>query len=137
MERKISDKEDRDRRNNLRFDGLIEEVDETWEQSEVKIHKFLREKLEIISEVEIERAHRSGRLFRADRTRNEKRTIVVKFLRFKDKQNILDKYIKKKLWTSRFYVNEDFSEKTLHISKDLFKQVKDLKLPRVRAKVCL
>jgi len=64
------------------------------------------------------------------------RTIVVKFLRFKDRVNIINKYRSLKLWENdNIYLNEDYSEKTLRIRKELFKQVKVLRAQGKYAKV--
>ena len=109
---KLAELEDRSRRNNLRFDGILEDAGETWEDSEDKVRSFLQNKLDLKDEVKIERAHRSGKKTRRDQTLNDKRTVIVKFLNFKDKQNILMRYRERKLWESQLYVNEDFSEHT-------------------------
>ena len=87
--KKLADLEDRSRRNNLRFDGFQEETNETWEESESIITDFVKEKLGIEEDILIERAHRTGKIQRNDGTRNRKKTIVVKFLKFKDKSRIL------------------------------------------------
>ena len=57
----------------------------------------MKEKLGIEEDILIERAHRKGKIQRNDGTRKRKRTIVVKFLNFKDKSRILHTYRKKKL----------------------------------------
>ena len=95
--KKLADLEDRSSRNNLRFDGFQEETNETWEESESIITDFVKEKLEIEEDILIERAHWTGKIQRNDGTRNRKRTIVVKFLNFKDKSRILHTYREKKL----------------------------------------
>ena len=95
--KKLADLEDRSRRNNLRFDGFQEETNETWEESESIITDFVKEKLGIEEDILIERAHCTGKIQRNNGTRNRKRTIVVKFLNFKDKSRILHTYRKKKL----------------------------------------
>ena len=87
--KKLADLEDRSRRNNLRFNGFKEETNETWEESESMITDFVKEKLGIEEDILIERAHRTGKIQRNDGTRNRKKTIVVKFLKFKDKSRIL------------------------------------------------
>ena len=87
--KKLADLEDHSHQNNLRFDGFQEETNETWEESESIITDFVKEKLGIEEDILIERAHWTGKIQRNDRTRNRKRTIVVKFLNFKDKSIIL------------------------------------------------
>ena len=124
--KKLADSEDRSRRNNLRFDGFQEETNETWEESESIITNFVKEKLGIEEDILIERAHRTGKIQRNDGTRNRKRTIVVKFLNFKDKSRILHTYREKKLWKEKIFINEDFSEETASIRKGLLQKAKDL-----------
>ncbi|CAH3029548.1 unnamed protein product [Porites evermanni] len=48
------------RRNNLRFEGLLKDDNETWDEMEAKVKNFLVEKLDFESAPEIERAHRTG-----------------------------------------------------------------------------
>ena len=124
--KKLADLEDRNRRNNLRFDGFQEETNETWEESESIITDFVKEKLGIEEDILIERAHCTGKIQRNDGTRNRKRTIVVKFLNFKDKSRILHTYRDKKLRKEKVYVNEDVLEETATIHKGLQHKVKDL-----------
>ena len=86
----------------------------------------MKEKLGIEEDILIERAHRTGKIQRNDGTRNRKRTIVVKFLNFKDKSRILHTYREKKLWKEKIFINEDFSEETASIRKGLLQKAKDL-----------
>ena len=108
--KKLADLEDRSRRNNLRFDGFQEQTNETWEETESIITNFVKEKLGIEEDILIARAHRTGKIQRNDGTRNRKRTILVKFLNFKEKSRILHTYREKKLWKEKVFVNKDFSE---------------------------
>ena len=55
---KLVEMEDRSRRNNLRFDGLVENPKETWEECERKVQEVISNHLEIEHDVEIERCHR-------------------------------------------------------------------------------
>ena len=135
LKKKLADLEDRSRRNNLRFDEFQEQTNETWEESESIITNFVKEKLGIEEDILIERAHRTGKIQRNDGTRNRKRTIVVKFLSFKDKSRILHNYRENKLWNEKVFVNEDFSEETASIRKDLLQKAKDLRLQNKVAKV--
>ena len=113
---KLIELEDRSRRNNLRFDGLTEDTNETWDDCELKIQKILSDKLEITEDVEIERCHRMGK-----RKGNRPRTIICKFLRFKDKQKILMNA--KKLKNSGIYIYEDFCNDTMELRKSLWEEV--------------
>ena len=124
--KKVVDLEDRSHENNQRFDGFQEETNETWEESESIITGFVKEKLGIEEDILIERAHCTGKIQRNDGTRNRKRTIVVKFLNFKDKSRILHTYREKKLWKEKVFVNENFSEETASIRKGLLQKAKEL-----------
>ena len=68
-------------------------------------------------------------------TRNKKRAIVAKFLNFKDKSRILHTYREKKLWKEKIFLNEDFSEETASIRKDLLRKAKDLRSQNKVAKI--
>ena len=74
---KIRDLEDWSRKNNLRFDGLLQPQGEDWHGSETKFKKVIKEKLGI-ENAEIERAHKIGKEKR-DET-SQKRTIIARFL---------------------------------------------------------
>ena len=87
--KKLADLEDRIRRNNLHFDGFQEETSETWEESKSKVTEFGKGKLGIEEDILIEKAHLRGKIQRNDRARTRKRTIIVKFLNFKDRSRIL------------------------------------------------
>lgn len=116
---KMAELEDRSRRNNLRIDGIKEESDETWEETEQHVKEMIKNKLELNEKkVVIERAHRVGK--KGENTR----TIIAKFLNYKDKVTMLNRYKEKQLWQSQIYINEDFSEYTAAKRKELFKQAK-------------
>lgn len=106
MNGKIDYLENQSRRKNLVFDGIPESAHETWSDSEDNIWKIFTEKLKLDSRhIELERVHRSGK----PPARDEKpRPIVVQFLRFKDRNAILEKA--KNLKGSNIYINEDDSE---------------------------
>ena len=98
--------EDRNRRNNLRIDGIRETEKETWKECEEKVMALLENKLNI-KDVIIERAHRMGK-----RQRNRPRTTIFKLLNYKDKERILE----------HTNINEDFSFETIEIRKRLKKK---------------
>lgn len=76
------------RRNNLVIDGIMESPGETWADSEEKVKRVFSEKLQLQREIEVERAHRTGKpVSGSDRPRS----IVVKFLRYKDRSAILQR----------------------------------------------
>ena len=68
--------ENQSRRNNLRFEGLLEDDNETWDETEVKVKNFLVEKLDFESAPENERVHRTGRARRQDGTSKPRRVFV-------------------------------------------------------------
>ncbi|XP_078667360.1 uncharacterized protein LOC144909172 [Branchiostoma floridae x Branchiostoma belcheri] len=112
MANKLDYIENQSRRNNLIFDRIKDDRKETWEQSETKVKEVLRNKLRLNTDnIEIERAHRNGKP--GDRPR----PIVVKLLRYKDKQNILRQA--KMLKGTQIFINEDFSDKIRQKRKDL------------------
>ena len=117
---KVTELEDRSRRNNLRFDGISEVDDESWEESERRVKLFISNKLNIDTDkLNIERCHRVG-----PKREGRNRTIICKFLNYKNRDEILNKYVKEKLWLQSFYVNEDFCAKTVEVRKRLFAEVK-------------
>ena len=107
--KKLADLEDRSRRNNFLFDEFQEETNEKWEESENIITNFVKEKLGIKEDISIERAHRTGKIQRNDGTRNKKKTIVAKFLNFKDKSRNLNTSKEKKLRKEKNICKRGFS----------------------------
>ena len=116
---KLVELEDRSRRNKIRIDGIKEHNKESWEEGERRIHSMLKERLDI-ENVEIERAHRTGR-----KNINKTRTTVCKLLRFTDKQNILRKA--KRLKGTNIFINEDYYQDTVEYRKELWEKVKVLR----------
>ena len=110
--------EDRSRRNNLRFEGITEHENESWDDCENKIYDLLENKLEIdIENVVIERAHRTEK----KKNKNRSRPIVAQFSNYKDKMNILKNC--KKLKNTRFSIFEDFSREAAAIHKEKWQEV--------------
>lgn len=105
---KIDYLENQSRRNNVIIDGLIQEnAYESWSDTEQMVREFLKNKLKIDPKsIEIERAHRTGSV---KQNTGKTRPIVVKFLRYKDKDLILAK-ARAHLKNTLIYVNEDFSD---------------------------
>ena len=114
LEAKTDDLENRSRRSNLCFDGVVEDPNESWSTSEKKIREIVGVKLNIkTDEFSIERAHRAGRRD----VSGKPRTIVAKFLNYKTKEKILKN--KKGLKGTNVFVREDFSQKVLAKRKEL------------------
>ena len=133
LEEKISELEDRSRRNNLQFSGFTEKAEgaETWEESENLIRDFLEENLEMESKDKTtERAHRT-----VSKLNGKKRPITVKFLNYKDKDAVLNQYRQKQLWKENIYNNEEYSEPTAELRKQLFQQAKEIRQSGKSAKV--
>ena len=121
LREKLRNLEDRSRRDNLRFSGIEEYQQETWDDTEQVLKDFLDEHLGLRS-IGIERAHRAGP--KVDNSETP-RTIVVKFSSFKAKELILKKA--NQLKGTGYYINEDFSKETLEIRKENWKKVKQLR----------
>ena len=117
IRRKLVDLEDRSRRNNLRILGIKKDPRESWEECENKIYDLLEEKLEMgKSNITIERAHRVG-----EKSNDKEMAIVVQFLFYKDKINILRNC--KKLKGTKISIFEDFSREIMQIRKEKWKEV--------------
>ncbi|XP_012564983.2 uncharacterized protein LOC105849198 [Hydra vulgaris] len=108
---KLREIEDRSKRNNLRVDGLKESKNESWSDSEAKVLKLFEETLGL-KDIKIERAHRTG-----SRDNKKVRSIVLKLLNYKDKENILKN--SRKLKGEIIYINEDYCAETMLIRKEL------------------
>ena len=53
VEKKLTDLEDRSRRNNLRIDGVAEENGETWDDCERKVKEIIMDKLELENNISL------------------------------------------------------------------------------------
>lgn len=96
---------------------------ETWSQTETKVRDFIKTDLKMDpSKIEIERAHRTGRNQNAEGPDYRPRTIVVKFLRYKDREDV--KCNAKMLKGTTKHINEDFSSRVIQTRKDLWPRVK-------------
>lgn len=112
--------ENQTRRNNLLIDGIPDAKTETWHESESKVKKLISEHLKMDPTlIELERAHRTGK-FEAE---GRPRSVVVKLLRFKDKEEILKRA--KNLRGTKLYINEDYSEKVRLRRKELLPQLRE------------
>ena len=125
---KINDLENRSRRNNLRFNGVIESGDESWEETERKIRSVIEDKLDIkLGKNDIERAHRIGDLKYAQE-KNRPRTAIAKFNNYKLREDIFKQAAIKELGsTSKIYINEDYSESTMKKRSELVDKLKEIR----------
>ena len=95
---------------------------ETLEESETKVKVFLQEKLDLeTDEITIEREHRIGK-----KEEEKRRTIIAKFLNYKQREKLLNKYKQLKSWEDQIYINEHFSEYTVEKRRILFKRAKEI-----------
>ena len=118
LEVKVDDLENRSRRNNLCFDGIKEDANESWSDSEEKVRKLLSTNLKVSTDdFTIERAHRVSKNNQAGKPR----TIVVKLNNYKTKEAILKS--KRGLKGTNVFVHEDFSQKVLTKRKELLLKI--------------
>lgn len=111
--------EGQSRRNNLVIDGIEESQGETWAEAEEKVRKVLSQKLQLTREIEVERAHRTGR----PKAEGDKpRPIVIKFLRHKDRAAVLQKA--KCLKGTNIYINEDYTDHVRMKRKELMPELR-------------
>ena len=96
-------------RNNIRNDGIQEEENESWDTAEEKVKQVLAEKLNFEEALDIERAHRVGRV--ASGPRRRPRTIVCKLYDWKQKELIMK--MTRRIKPVGLYVNEDLAKETL------------------------
>ena len=132
-EEKISELEDRSRRNNLWLSGFTEKDEgaETWEESDNLIRDIIKRNLEMWrKDITIDRAHRTG-----SKINSKKRAIIAKFLNYKENDAVLNQYRPKQLWKDNIYVNEDYSERRADLRKQLFEQAKEIRQLGKSAKV--
>ncbi|KAI8493303.1 hypothetical protein Bbelb_293070 [Branchiostoma belcheri] len=107
MAKKVDYLENQSRRNNIIIDGIEgDNNSESWADTEVKVRDIITKNLKLeAKDIEIERAHRNG----AFNKNNPRPRPVVKLLRYKDKQLILNK-ARSHLKNTHMYINEDFSD---------------------------
>ena len=117
---KLTELEDRSRRNNIRIDGIKETKGKTWNDCEEKVQDMFAQKLGLDG-IEIDCAHRVKRNNRDSNT-NRLRTIVVKLLQFKDKTKVFQNA--NKLKGQNIFIN---NKATLDLRKDLMVEVKRLR----------
>ena len=94
------------------------ERNETWDECEQEVQSLIKDKLGIAENIVIERAHRIKKKENPGRPR----TIVCRFLNYKDKTNILKNA--KKLKGKNIFINEDFFHETMELRKELWERVK-------------
>ena len=113
---------------NSRIDGIPEEPDETWEDTESKAKVALESKLNLPFKVEIERAHRTGKVNRRsddNASSTRPRTVICRLVSWKQKDPILKaaRIVK----PDGMFVNEDLAAETLQRRKDELPKLKQAK----------
>ena len=108
-------------RNNLLFSNIPEARGEFNEDAEVKVRKFIVEKMkltqDIVDKIVLERVHRIG-----PKQDGRCRRIVAKFLDYKDKEIVRKQW--KHLKGTPYYVNEQFPKEVADKRKRLFPKMK-------------
>lgn len=118
QEEKLVYLENQSRRNNVRIDGIPEQHNETWLNTETKVKEVLQEKLNPSFEPMIERAHRTGarpRSGAADDINTRPRTIVCRLRDWRQKDDILR--AARRIKPSGIFVNEDLANETIEKRK--------------------
>ena len=114
--------EDRSWRNNLRIDGLWDKwPNETWKICEWKVQEVLKNNLAFATEVKIDRCHPINSRNQSGQHPGRPRTIICRFNKFKDKQQILNNA--KKLRSRGIYIYKDFSKGTMDLWKTIWEKV--------------
>ena len=125
-EEKMEYLENQSRRNNVRIDGIPEEDNKTWLNTEIKVKEALHEKLNLSFEPVIEQAHRVGARPRpsvADGINRCPRAIVCCLRDWKQKDEILR--AARRIKPSGIFVNEDLANETLAKRKEQLDKFKD------------
>lgn len=118
QEEKLVYLENQSRRNNVRIDGIPEQHNKTWLNTETKVKEVLQEKLNLSFEPMIERAHRTGarpRSGAADGINTRPRTIVCRLRDWRQKDDILR--AARRIKPSDIFVNEDLANETIEKRK--------------------
>ena len=116
--------ENQSRRNNLRFQGSMEDDGESWEEIEEKVKNSLVDKLNFESAPEIEGVHRTGRPRKQDGT-PKPRTVVCKFTSYKAKESILK--TARRIKPEGIHIFEDLAEETMEKRRAQLPQLRQTK----------
>jgi len=114
---KTEDCEAQLKRNNLKFQGIQGKIDEPWHITEGKVREFIKTELNLpeLENVDIERAHRM-------KSRDENTCIIVKFTKYKDRDQILSR-ARRNLGNTRYSVHKDFIERVKVHRRELGKRL--------------
>ena len=100
----------------MTFTGVDECVKETWLDSEKKVLDIIEKTMDL-RDITIDRAHRIGK------ARSQARPIVVKFLNYKDREQVLKSG--KCLKGTPINVREDLSTKVINKRKEQMSQLRE------------
>ena len=120
----LGQNEDYLKRKNIRIEGLPEVNQENYEQTEEKVNKLFKEKLQL-QDISIDIAHRLPLPSNVPSNRNNTRTVLVSLSSLKNKENVMK--VSHRLKNTGIFLNEDLSENTLKIRKDKMPQLLDAK----------
>ena len=121
----IAKQEDFSRRKNIRLEGVNEEKQESWEQTQSKVIKLMNERMELPN-IQVEYAHRINN----KSNKPGPRTIVARLAHDTDKSTAMKN--SHKLKGTKIFINEDLSERTLNMRKE---KLPELKSARARGKI--
>lgn len=116
LKHKLISNEAQSRRNNLIFEGLMENQNETWTDCENKIYELLETKLGIQNAktlIKFERVHRLGPYIP-----DNKRAVVAKFSFYKDRDTVWKK--RSSLKGTNIWISEDYPVEIQSARKILF-----------------
>ena len=126
LSRQVAFQEDFSRRRNIRIDGVAEDNKETWEKTQVKVEKIIKEKM-AIENVKVEFAHRINN---KNINRSMPRTIIARLGH--DMDRVATMKNSHRLKGSNVFINEDLSEYTLNKRKE---KLTELKSARANGKI--
>ena len=112
LENKHDDLEDYSRKQNIRIDRVQEDPNKNDKQTQAKVEKLIKEKLEV-QNILIVAAHRIKR----NNFRDSSRTIIAKISQDNNRDLVMKK--RKNLKGTSIFINEDCSEGTLKVRKEL------------------
>lgn len=126
----LDDMNNRMRRNNLILKGLPEGEHESWSDTEQLVSNFIRENI-TQNLGDIERAHRLGQ-----KRTGSTRPVIVKFLSFKSKDEVLrHAYKLKNVPSPKVWISEDFSPNVQFARQRLWEFASQFREQNIRYKL--
>ena len=106
LENQLQHQEDYSRRLNLKIDGIPETQEETPAQLLDKLNGFFQNDLQIMTNMHFERFHRLGK---KSNSRVNKRTVIVRFRWYEDRDLVWSQ--RSKLRGKKIFIQEDYTLK--------------------------